>query len=216
MLNEKLRERLRKISVASISDALERIGYSNYMVFDIKPIIPGTKIVGPAVTIKDVPTSKHEVPLLALKALDMAERGDVIVRVVEKTDARNIALWGGLMTLASKVKGLEGAVLDGGTRDVREIRDYGFPVFARSIIPCTSVGKTRVEAINVPVVCGGVLVRPGDIIVGDDDGVVSIPKEVVKEVVEEAERIEETERKEAEEIRKGVSLYEIVRRTLRI
>lgn len=209
-----LRE-LYKIPTASLSDALDAVGVRGFMTHGIKPIIEGVKIVGPAVTVKDVPSKRKAPPILALEAIDRAREGDVFVRAVEG-DASDVALWGGLMELAAKVKGLAGAVIDGGVRDLVEIKELELPVFARSIVPSTSVGRTEVVDINVPILCGGVLVQPGDVIVGDDDGVIAIPQEKLEQVLKVALQIDELEKKEAEEIRLGKPLVETVRKHARI
>ena len=118
-------------------------------------------------------------------------------------------MWGGLMTAGAHVRGFAGAVLDGGVRDVTEIRrDYGFPVYARSISPGTTVGRFRTVASNVPVVCGGITVNPGDWIMADIDGVVVIPAAHLQAVVEMAEEIERRELEQAKLIVASKSLRE--------
>ena len=209
-----LRE-LYKIPTASLSDALDAVGVKGFMTYEIKPIIEGVKIVGLAVTVKDVPSKRVAPPILALEAIDRAREGEVFVRAIE-SNTTEAALWGGLMALAAKMKGLAGAIIDGGVRDLAEIKELKFPVFARSIVPSTSVGRTEVVDINVPILCGGVLIQPGDVIVGDDDGVVAIPQEKLEQVLKVAMQIDELERKEAEEIRLGKPLVETVRKYARI
>jgi len=214
-LTDLLKE-LQKIPTASISDALDRLGVKGFMSSKIKPAFEFQRVAGPAVTIKQIPTHEREIPLRALEAIDSAEPGSIIVVAVEGGSADDIALWGGLMGLASKVRGVCAAVLDGGVRDLVEIREIGFPVFARSIVPSTSVGRMKVVGVNVPVSCGNVLVKPGDIIVGDWDGVVVIPLERLSEVMEIARQIDETERKEAEELRKGTPFTEVIKKFVRV
>jgi len=212
---EDLLKELHKIPTASLCDALDKIGFTGFMSHEIKPIIDDIKIVGPAVTIKDVLSEKAESPMLALEAIDRAEPGDVIVRGVEG-NAKDIALCGGLMATAAKVKGLSGAVLDGGTRDVAEIREVRFQVFSRSIVPSTSIGRTRVVDINVPVHCGGVSVSPGDVIVGDADGVVVIPKEKLETTIKIALEMDRIEKEEAKELKQGKSLVKTIKKYARV
>lgn len=129
----------------------------------------------------------------------------------------NVAVWGGLMTAGAVVNNIAGAVLDAGVRDVTEIRrDFGFPVFARSVSPGTTVGRYKTEALNVPVECGGVTVNPGDLIVGDLDGVVVVPKEHVEAVLETALEIEQREAEQARLIRQAKSLREGIAKYNRI
>jgi regulator of RNase E activity RraA len=209
-------DELLALSTSSVSDSLNSIGIKGCMSHEFKPLIAGVRMAGPAVTIKDLPTTERVPITSALEAIDKAEPGSVFVRAVEGMDARNIALWGGLMALAAKIKGVAGAVLDGGVRDTAEIKEMGFQIFSRSVSPSTSLGYTRVVATNTPVNCGGILVHPGDFILGDDDGVVVVPRDKAEAVIEEAKRIEEIERKEAEELRKGRGLVETVKKYARV
>lgn len=210
-----LLEKLYDIPTASLCDALDKSGFSGFMSHEVKPIIEDVKIVGPAVTIKEVLSEKAELPTLLLEAIDHAEPGDVIVRGVEG-DAKDIALWGGLMATAAKVRGLSGAVVDGGTRDVAEIRQIGFQIFSRSIVPSNSVGRTRVVDINVPIRCGGVPVSPGDAIVGDNDGVVVIPKELLEATITMALEMDKIEKEETEELKQGKSFIETIKKYARV
>ncbi len=204
------------IPTASLSDALDRLGIRGFMSYEIKPLYRFGRIAGPAVTIKDIPTGEKEIPLMAMQAIDSASKGSIIVRSVEGTDARDIALWGGLMSQAAKVKGIQAAVLDGGARDVIEAEEMKFPVYARSIIPSTSVGRTKVSAINVPIKCGGVTVAPGDIVVGDVDGVVVIPKERLNEALKLAREIDEVEKREVLDLRRGSRMTEVIKKYARL
>lgn len=207
-------ERFRFISSASVADAVDQVvGRRGYMDHEIKPRINDRKIVGPAVTVKEVPTTESVPPTHALEAIDESPAGSVIVIGVEGSD-RNVAVWGGLMTAGAVVNDLAGAVLDAGVRDVAEIRrDYGFPVFARSVSPGTTVGRYKTVGLNVPVECGGILVHPGDLIVADGDGVVVVPKDHVEAVLEKALEIEQREAeqvkwiKETRSLRQGIARY---------
>lgn len=211
--------KLYEIPTTSLSDALDETSIVGFMDCGIKPIIPGKKIVGPAVTIKDVITEKTEAPILALKAIDSAQKGDVIVRSIEdaaEATSKNIGLWGGLMATASKHKGIEGAVLDGGVRDVSEVRTIQFQIFAQSVVPSTSVRRTKVEAINVPITCGGRRVNPGDVIAGDEDGVVIIPQKYLSQIIKRASEMDKIESLEMEELKRGTSFIETINKFSRI
>jgi regulator of RNase E activity RraA len=112
---------------------------------------------------------------------------------------------------------MEGAVLDGGVRDIEEIeRDFGFPVFARSICPATTVGRFKTVAANEPVIVGDVTVNPGDLIVGDRDGVVVVPANLVEAVLKEAQDIESREREQTRLIRETKSLLKGLEKYQRI
>jgi regulator of RNase E activity RraA len=108
---------------------------------EIKPVLPA-KLVGPAVTVLERAALESQPPVHALEAIETAPPGAVIVIGVEDpVGSRDVALWGGLMTAAAVVRRLAGAVLDAGVRDVEEIRQASFPVFSRTIVPSTTVGR---------------------------------------------------------------------------
>lgn len=198
----------RSVSTASVADAVDQsVGRKGYMEHAIKPRINDRKIVGPAVTVLEQPTSEKLPPQHALDLIDESPEGAVVVIAIG--GEAEVAVWGGLMTAGAVANGLAGAVLDGGVRDVTEIRrDYDFPVYARSVSPGTTVGRFKTVAANEPVTCGGVTVNPGDLIVADLDGVVVVPQEVVSEVLELALEIERKEAEQAKFIRETRSLRE--------
>lgn len=214
-LEEYVRE-LKKIPTASLSDALNQIGLNGTLNMHFNCVLEGIRIAGPAVTIQDRYSSRRVIPFEAMETIDNAEKGSVLVRAIDDDEACDIALFGGLMALASKIRGLEGAVMCGAIRDFREIKEMGFQVFYRFLSPNTSVGRTEVKAVNVPIEYGDVIINPGDIIVGDDDGIVAIPKDKVSEVLERAKRIDDLEKRESEEIRKGKPFSQVIKEYLRV
>ena len=171
-------------STGNIADAVEEAtGQRGFMTHDMKPIFK-TKIAGPAATALLRPvlrTDKREYPNYALQILDEAAPGSVLVYVLE--DGLEIAGMGNLMATTAKVRGLAGAVIDGAARDVEEVTEIGFPIFSRAISPATSVGRYVSVAKQIPVKCAGILVSPGDYIVGDLDGVVVVPKSAIDKVI---------------------------------
>ena len=187
-------ERLRNLAVATLSDGCDQIaGKRGFMDSDIKGRVNARKIVGRAATVLEVPSSEQHKPELAFDVIDEAPPGSIIC-IGSGADA-NTAVWGELMTAGAVARGHEAALIDGGTRDVELIRrDTDFPVYARSVVPSSSIGRLMTIARDVPVEVGGVIVYPGDYIVGDEDGVVAIPAEHVEAIVafaEEAEAVEE-------------------------
>jgi len=206
--------RFRKLATASVSDAVDKVtGERGFMSHEIKPIF-NCKVVGPAVTVKEVFALKNEGPKMALSAIDAAEDGSVLV--ISAENAKDYALFGGLMGTGAKVNGLDGAILDGGVRDVNELKEIGFPVFSRSLVPSTTLGRIITVASNIPVTCGDIWVNPGDIIVGDTDGVVVVPKDKAEEVLLKAEEIEEIERQQTEDIKLLKSITQAVEKWSRI
>jgi 4-hydroxy-4-methyl-2-oxoglutarate aldolase len=193
---KEIMEEFKKASTGNIADAVdEATGHRGFMSHDMKPIFK-MKIMGPAVTAMLRPVLKNdsrEYPNYALQILDEAAPGSVLVYVLE--DGLETAGIGNLMSTAAKVRGLAGAVIDGGARDIDEIEEIGFPVFSRSVTPATSVGRYVSVAKQVPVTCAGVLVRPGDWIVGDWTGVVVVPADKIPQIVELLRKYDEKESK---------------------
>jgi len=202
-----------KVATASVADAVDKItSRRGYMDSTIKPRINDRKVVGPAVTIVKGPTSEFVPPQHALEAIDESPAGSVIV--IATGGEADVAVWGGLMTAGAVANGHAGAVLDGAVRDVTEIRrDYDFPVFARSVSPGTTLGRFKTLSSNVPVICGGIEVHPGDIIVADIDGVVVVPREHAEAVLRMAQEIDARELEQArliiqeKSLRKGLAKY---------
>ncbi len=214
LTREKIIAELSKASTGNIADAVdEATGQRGFMYHDMKPVFKA-KIIGPAATAALCRILKHdkrEYPNYQLEILDEAEPGSVLVYVLE--DGLETAGIGNLMATAGKVRGLAGAVIDGGARDTEEIEAIDFPVFSRSITPATSVGRYFSVSKQVPVMCAGVLVRPGDYIVGDRDGVVVVPNEKVGEVIRLIREYDQKESKmvpiikEQKSMLKAIAIY---------
>ena len=203
-----------QVAVASVADAVDKVcGKRGYMATCIKPRINDKRICGPAATVLEAATDEFVPPQHALDLIDEAPAGSVIVISIEGGES-DVAVWGGLMTAGAVANGHVGAVLDGGVRDLTEIRrDYGFPVYARDVSPGTTLGRYRTVASQVPVRVGDVLVHPGDILVGDVDGVVVVPRAQAEEVLKVAREIDERELEQAKliiaekSLRKGLAKY---------
>lgn len=203
-----------KVATASVADAVDKIcGKRGYMDSCIKPRINDQRICGPAATVLEAATDEFLPPQHALDLIDEAEEGSVICISIAGGEAE-VAVWGGLMTAGAVANRHAGAVLDGGVRDLTEIRrDYGFPVYARSVSPGTTLGRFKTVASQVPVCVGGIVVHPGDIIVGDIDGVVVVPKAKAAEVLAMAQDIDARELEQAKliiaekSLRKGLAKY---------
>jgi regulator of RNase E activity RraA len=201
---------------ASVSDAVELVtGRNGTMAHDMK-LVTGKAMVGRAVTSLARPAPPEgATPALATKhsveMIDAARPGEVGVIVMEGT--LDIAAMGNLMGTAAVARGMAGMVLDGAIRDVWDIRRMGLTVYARAATPRTAVGHFATVARNVPVECGGVTVRPGDIIVADEDGVVVVPQERADEVLKKAQEIDDRERgmfpfiREHKSIQKAIEIF---------
>ncbi len=174
----------RHVEVASVSDALEQLtGRRMYMNHHMQPIFT-SKFAGYAMTVrlkKDEGNSDPKALDGMLAAIDQGPANSVYVMSVE--DGADIAGMGGLMGTAMMSRDYAGAVIDGGVRDVAYLRKIGFPVFATGIVPSTSVHHYRFDGAQVPIVCDGVSVNPGDIITADSDGVVVVPRDKAEAVL---------------------------------
>ncbi len=202
------------VAVASVADAVDKVcGKRGYMHSSIKPRINEKRVVGPAATVLEAATDEFLPPTHALDLIDEAPKGSVIVISIAGGETE-VAVWGGLMTAGAYANGHAGAILDGGVRDIPEIRrDYDFPVFARSVSPGTTLGRYKTVASQVPVEVGGVIVHPGDLIVADIDGVVVVPKDKAAEVLAMSQEIDSRELEQAKlivaekSLRKGLAKY---------
>jgi len=178
-----LLDRLQALPAANIGDAQDRL---NVMDADIHPIWPGARIVGPAFTVLTRPGDN----LAIHAALTHAKPGDILV--VAGGGHRERALIGELIGGRARTLGIAGFVIDGSVRDAEGLASYGMPVFARSISPAGPF-KDGPGALGVPVAVAGVAILPGDLVVGDADGVVVISHEHAEQVVAKAEAIRDTE-----------------------
>ena len=212
-----LLEGFRNVEVASVTDAYEQLyGQKNYMSHDMRPLAK-TKFAGPAVTVlmkKEEHKEGSKASQGMLDAIDAAAPGSVYVMVLE--DGLDYAGMGALMATAMKARGLTAAVIDGGVRDTPQIGRIQFPVFSRGIVPSTTVNHFRFAGGNIPVTCAGVRVSPGDIIVGDEDGVAVVPKARAAEVLKKAEELDNTEHTMLPFIEKFKSIKEAVAKFGRI
>ena len=184
----------RLVEASSVADAIEQLyGTKAYMSHDMRPLNP-TKFAGRARTVllkKEEHKDGSKAQQGMLDAIDEAEPGTVYVMVLE--DGVNYAGLGGLMSTAMKFRGLAGAVVDGGVRDVPQVTRLQFPVFSRRIVPATTVTHYRFAGKNIPVQCAGVTVNPNDIIVADLDGVVVVPHDKEQEILKKAQQLDNSE-----------------------
>lgn len=187
-----------------VADSMERAGV---MASAIKPV-SGKRFVGVALTVKLFPGDLVD----CLDALSVAQTGDVIV--VDACGETETSIWGGLMAGLCQQKGVAGAVVDGAVRDIDEIRDLGFSLCARAVVPRSthSPYSQRLEPIevNVPITCGGVLVRPGDIVLADEIGVVVVPQEEAERVLQRSQELAENEERTRQRIREGKTVEELL------
>lgn len=184
-----------------VSDAM---GRGNSMAAEIKPVWPGAKLLGPALTVRTFPADN----LMIHKAATLAKPGDVLV--VNAGGYKDAAVFGDLLAYSCKVHDIAGLIIDGATRDAEGLATVGFPVFARAVLPMGPF-KDSPGSINLPISCGGIAVRPGDIILGDADGVVVIPQEHAAEILAKAQAGVAKEQQLRERIGKGEFIFDILK-----
>jgi regulator of RNase E activity RraA len=202
----------RHVEVASVSDALEQITHKKmYMSHRMQPIFT-SKFAGFARTVqlkKDEGNSDPEALTGMLEAIDQGSTDSVYVMVVE--DGEDIAGMGGLMGTAMMSRDFSGAVIDGGVRDLPQLKKIGFPVYALGPVPSTSVGHYRFASMNATMICDGVTVSPGDIVAADQDGVVVVPRQRAVEVLVLAQKLDNSEHSMYSFIEKYRSIEEAVK-----
>jgi regulator of RNase E activity RraA len=206
----------RHVEVASVSDALEQVvGKKMYMTHRMRPIFP-SKFAGIALTVHLKKEENDDPAALngMLSAIDAGQKDSVYVMAVD--DGADIAGMGGLMGTAMSARNYAGAVIDGGVRDVAYLQKIGFPVFALGIVPSTSIHHYRFAGANVPVVCDGVAVNPGDIIVADADGVAVVPHGAAEKTLALAQQLDFKEHSMYAIIEKAKSIVEAVKQVGRL
>jgi 4-hydroxy-4-methyl-2-oxoglutarate aldolase len=200
--------------VAAVCDILDSLGYRNQaMHHRLRPLLPdrvNCGFVGRARTVRwmEADYVQEDDPYgLALEVVDSLKPEDVVVHSTDSAGTN--APWGGLMSTVAKRNGAVGCVCDSQIRDCNQIIEMGFPVYYSGIGPLDSMGRGVVMAYDVPIRCGGVLVKPGNLVFADFDGIVVVPNEVEEAVFVQAQEKVRKENLSAKELLEGKSLREV-------
>lgn len=200
---------LENLYPAVVADVLNTLGYRNQtLVSHIRPLTPCLKVAGVvfsarAETVSEIPAEPYKLEIAAIEAM---QRGQVLV--VDVADDRTCGFWGELLTTACQYKGIAGVVMSACTRDMWKIRELDFPVFGIGYHPADSKGRADIVETNAPITIGGVKTRSGDLILGDEDGVVIIPQEVREDALRLAHEKVSGENTVREELAKGMPMGE--------
>jgi 4-hydroxy-4-methyl-2-oxoglutarate aldolase len=196
---QELVESMRKLPTATIHEAY---GAQGAMSHYIKPIHSAMKLCGPVVPVKARPGDN----LIVHKAIYVAQPGDILL--VDTASYVEAGFWGGIMTVTAQQRGIGGLVTDGAVRDSEEMIQMGFPVFSQGI-SIKGTTKSCLGSINHPINFEGVHINPGDLIVGDADGIVVVHREDAPDVLEKSKQREEKEQKISAELKQGVTTLDI-------
>jgi len=200
-LDRKIIERLKKLDAASISDSMDKLGIVGGLL-GIKPINSGKIICGQAFTVKYIPCGQEKGTVGDF--IDDVEEGQVVV--IDNAGRDYCTVWGDIMSLYASINDIEGTVIDGVCRDVPAIKKLAYPIFTKGSYMVTGKERVEIQSVNETVAISGVQVRQGDVIFGDDNGVLVIPLELVIDVIKITEEIESKEKLIEEAVRSGKTL----------
>lgn len=212
---DSLRRGFADIATSTIANALDDLGIHGVIV-GLRAVVPGTKAIGPAVTVREQTAAYGTFPVEDFKVGHMIEAADAGSVVVVDNGGNPVSTWGGMASRAAQVKGVAGLVVEGGVRDWEEQQQFRFPLFARHVVPTPGKTRIKVEAIGEPITIEGVLIRPGDLIVADGSGICVLPIEQAETILQMASKFAADDRQAEEEIARGLSFREALAKFAKI
>ncbi len=197
-VSDEIMDRFRKVGVPTVYSALIRLGYNKCYMKGVRSFTPGERLVGRARTLSYIPTRPDIVEETVrgedspeYQAMGSCGPGDVLV--VDASGDRWAAIGGDIVLMHLKMVGAEGVITDGGIRDIPAVRKYGYGIYAAGETPAARQPYLVSHAHNVDIRCGGISVRPGDLMVAEDDSIVCVPAKLAEEVIDWAEEHEAVE-----------------------
>lgn len=207
-MNSNLAHRLNKLDSCAVSDAMDYfslLGASEGM----KPYLKGAKISGKVITMKLGQISQRKSKLhIGVRAIESSNKGDIIA--IDNQGKTEMSSWGGILSAAAKLKGVQGVIVDGAFRDSQECEKINFPVFAKGVTAVTARGRIEEVSVDEQIDICGVKVHSGDYVIADESGVIFIPKERSSEIITKAEEIVKREDAIIKQISSGGSISEIL------
>ncbi|EDP64687.1 aspartate aminotransferase [alpha proteobacterium BAL199] len=210
-----LRRGFADIATSTIANALDDLGLHGVIV-GLRAVVPGTKAIGPAVTVRERTGVRGSFPVEDFKVGHMIEAAPAGSVIVVDNGGHPVSTWGGMASRAAQVKGIAGLLVEGGVRDWEEQQQFRFPLFARHVVPTPGKTRIRVEAIGEPITIEGVLIRPDDLIVADGSGICVLPAEHAERILQLSAQFAADDRQAEDEIAKGLSFREALSKFAKI